>query len=155
MAKKKSFEEMQADIDELEQMEQAEENLPEFPDRDNGKESTALLDESAEYQKFAEEEAEKEIPSSGYLFASKDKYLPEVTRLNEREIFAFAVGDVQDAVLDPDRTKSVYQIFKLSAMRNKIGFEGKGREEHIVIKQQEAEKEADAASRGALFGRGS
>lgn len=105
--------------------------------------------------RFQEEEAEREIPGHGFIFGTKKKYLPEVTRVNEREIFTFSVGIVQDAVLKPrGPDDSVFAIFSESVMRLKIGFEGKGRDEYVVLEQQKAQKEADAAAKGAWFGSG-
>lgn len=134
-----------------------EEGLPDVPEmsapiapdiipQDNG----GLTKE--ELRQFREEEAAKAIPSHGFMFGVQDRYLPEATELNEREVFAFAVGDVQDAVLDPNRTESVFGIFKNKSMRNKISLNRKGRDEHVVLKQQEADRDAKAAAKGAWVG---
>ena len=98
------------------------------------------------------EEAENsKIPGSGYGFNVKKKHLPEATRLNEREIFTFGVGAVQDKVLDLNRTESVFEIFTNSIFRLKISLGGKGREEYIAVRQVDAEEKANAV-RGGITG---
>lgn len=94
-------------------------------------------------------ELDKNIPGRGHLFHVKKKYLPESTRLNDREIMSFAIGDVQQAVLDHDRTESVFEVLKNSLMVYKISREGDGRKESIVLHQLTSEEKA--AAQGGLF----
>lgn len=108
-------------------------------------------EEEKELERMREEQEEAKIPGSGYLFNVKKKHLPEATRLNEREIFTFGVGAVQDAVLDLNRKDSVFDIFAANIFRLKISAGGKGREENIAVRQVDAEEKANAA-RGSLNG---
>lgn len=107
--------------------------------------------EDAELEKMREEADDAKIPGSGSLFNVKKKHLPEFTRLNEREVFTFGVGDVQDAVLDLKRTDSVFEIFKNSIFRLKISLKGEGRSENVAVRQVDAEEKANAA-RGSMNG---
>jgi len=108
-------------------------------------------EEDKELERMREEAEEAKIPGSGYLFNVKKKHLPEATRLNEREIFTFGVGAVQDAVLDLNRKDSVFDIFASTIFRLKISAGGKGREENIAVRQVDAEEKANSA-RGSMNG---
>ena len=111
-------------------------------------------EEDAELDKMREEAEDAKIPGSGSLFNVKKKHLPEFTRLNEREVFTFAVGDVQDYVLrraDTGEETSVYERFRDSIFRLKISLHGKGRDENVAVRQVDAEEKANAA-RGAMNG---
>jgi hypothetical protein len=111
-------------------------------------------EEDAELARMREEAEEAKIPGSGYLFNVKKKHLPEATRLNEREVFAFAVGGVQDYVLrraDTGEDFSVFEHFRDSIFRLKISLKGEGRSENIAVRQVDAEEKANA-SRGAMNG---
>jgi len=98
-----------------------------------------------------DEDEKPDIPGKGFLYHAKDEHLGEATRLNEREILLFAVGDTQASILDPKR-KTVYETFRNSLMRYKIALNGDGRVEAIKLKTMEAEKMADAAASGAMGG---
>lgn len=102
-------------------------------------------------QKWEAIDNNKNIPGRGHLFHVRKEHLPESTRLNEREIVAFAIGDVQQAVLDHNRTESVFDIFKHNIMQYKISFEGQGRKESIILHQLTTE-EKTAALKGSMFG---
>jgi hypothetical protein len=114
-------------------------------------EEKQAAEEEKELERMREEAEEAKIPGSGYLFNVKKKHLPEATRLNEREIFTFGVGAVQDAVLDLKRTDSVFDIFASTIFRLKISAGGKGREENIAVRQVDAEEKANSA-RGSMNG---
>ena len=103
-----------------------------------------------EIEAFEEKEMDKEIPGKGYLFHVKKKHLPEATRLNDREIMGFSVGEVQQAVLDHDRKESLFDIFKNGVFQKKIAFQGEGRKENIILHQLSAEERESA--RGGMFG---
>ena len=106
---------------------------------------------SSKVAEYEEMDSEREIPGNGFLFNVKEKHLPEATRLNEREIWSFAVGEVQDAVLDTNRTESVFKILESRLMRNKISLGGDGRTEYVTTMQLKAEEKAEQG--GDLFGR--
>jgi hypothetical protein len=119
--------------------------------QDKVEEDKVAAEEEKELERMREEAEEAKIPGSGYLFNVKKKHLPEATRLNEREIFTFGVGAVQDAVLDLNRKDSVFDIFASTIFRLKISAGGKGREENIAVRQVDAEEKANA-SRGSMSG---
>jgi hypothetical protein len=117
-------------------------------------EEKQAAEEEKELERMREEAEEAKIPGSGYLFNVKKKHLPEATRLNEREIFTFAVGAVQDYVLQRTEAKeaeSVFEKFSNSIFRLKISAGGKGREENIAVRQVDAEEKANSA-RGSMNG---
>lgn len=121
-------------------------------------EAQRKAEEEEELNRMREEADEAKIPGSGYLFNVKAKHLPEATRLNEREIFTFAVGNVQDYVLRRTDYKdarecqrSVYEEFRDGVFRLKIALNGKGRDENVAVRQVDAEEKANAA-RGAMNG---
>lgn len=97
-----------------------------------------------------DEDDKPDIPGKGFLYHAKDENMGEATRLNEREIVMFALGDTQESILDPKR-KSVYQTFRNSLFRYKIALNGDGRKEAIELKTMEAERAADRAT-GAFGG---
>ena len=119
--------------------------------QDKVEEDKQQAEEEKELERMREEAEEAKIPGSGYLFNVKKKHLPEATRLNEREIFTFGVGAVQDAVLDLNRKDSVFDIFASTIFRLKISAGGKGREENIAVRQVDAEEKANSA-RGSMNG---
>jgi hypothetical protein len=119
--------------------------------QDKVEEDKQAAEEEKELERMREEAEEAKIPGSGYLFNVKKKHLPEATRLNEREIFTFGVGAVQDAVLDLNRKDSVFDIFASTIFRLKISAGGKGREENIAVRQVDAEEKANSA-RGSMNG---
>jgi len=110
--------------------------------------------EDDELDRMREEADDAKIPGSGSLFNVKKKHLPEFTRLNEREVFTFAVGDVQDYVLrrsDTGEETSVYEHFRDAIFRLKISLKGEGRAENVAVRQVDAEEKANAA-RGSMNG---
>lgn len=122
---------------------------------EKAEEDKVQAEEDKELTRMREEAEEAKIPGSGYLFNVKKKHLPEATRLNEREVFTFAVGAVQDYVLqrgDIDaEPESVFEKFSNTIFRLKISLKGEGRSENIAVRQVDAEEKANAA-RGSLNG---
>jgi len=117
-------------------------------------EDRVQAEEDKELERMREEAEEAKIPGSGYLFNVKKKHLPEATRLNEREVFAFAVGGVQDYVLrraDTGEDSSVFENFRDAIFRLKISLKGEGRSENIAVRQVDAEEKANSA-RGSMNG---
>ncbi len=80
--------------------------------------------------------------ANGFLFRVEDQWLHEVTNLNEMEINGFCIGDVQDAMLNPEDTRSVHEILKTSRMKYKISLNGDGREGAVTLKQLQVEEKA-------------
>jgi hypothetical protein len=96
-----------------------------------------------------EEEDKPDIPGKGFLYHAKDENLGEASRLNEREVLMFSLGDTQESIYKVGR-KTVYATFRDSLLKYKIALEGKGREEAIELKTIESEKNASKA--GQAFG---
>lgn len=116
-------------------------------------EQEELARQEEQRKRFEEEEAESRVPGAGYLVNVKKKNLPQNTRLNEREILLFSLGKLQDAIVNPNRTETAFAILTNNIMEFKISYNGMGREETLKARQQEAEKAAEAAAKGALFGK--
>lgn len=111
-------------------------------------------------RRMREEQEEQSIPAGGYLVNVRKKWLPEVTILNHREIFSFAVGHTQDAVVQPDfdpMKRSVWDIFEERVFRLKIsgpkreGEGGTGRDDLIAVEGIRADKQ-NAAMNGGMTG---
>jgi hypothetical protein len=101
---------------------------------------------------FDQQNQENPLPGNRVLFNADERTLQETTVFNDREVYAFAVGDVKDAVVRNHRKLSVYQIFKVAVMRNKKSLEGRGIDDikelyHVSNEEKQAEQ-----NRGALFG---
>jgi hypothetical protein len=112
----------------------------------NGGISQAQLDE------FNKQKSEKDIPGIKSLYRVDDQWLGEVTDLNEREIAAYAIGDMQEALADPKRTKSAFSILKERAFRYKISKAGKGRDDQVILHRLEADMKTQGLGGGANFG---
>lgn len=107
----------------------------------------------AEMKRIHQREMSKKVPGWGFLFHVEEEFLPEVTRLNEQAIFGFAARDMQQAVLDPNRTQSAWDIFKNRFMRYNFSFDGLGREQAIQLHQL-TQDEKEAAMQGGLYDKG-
>ncbi len=111
---------------------------------------------ASEIAAFEEAETDKNIPGKGYLFHVKDKHLPETSRLNLREALSLAISDAQQEAINPDRTQSIFSIFRNRMLRYRIscGGEdwGEGRKESIILHQLSADEKA--ASGGGLYDQG-
>jgi len=103
-----------------------------------------IAEESPEEETYEDNSEDREIPAKGFMYAVKDEYLPETTRLNAREISAFAFGHVKNEVLKPNRTNTVYEIYSSRYMKHKIGEDGKGRDEWFIYKNVQAQEKAEA-----------
>lgn len=103
----------------------------------------------AEIRAFERRELAKKIPGFGNLFHVDPEYAHESARLNKQMIFGFAARDMQQAVLDPHRTLSAWDIFKNKYMGYTISEDGKGRDESIALHQLTTE-EKEAAAQGGL-----
>jgi len=99
---------------------------------------------------FEERELDRAIPGRGHLFNVKKKFLHESTELNEAEVFSFAIGDVQKALYDHNRTESVFEILENAIMGYRISLKRKGRGESIILHQLTTEEKQAAADGGLL-----
>lgn len=91
------------------------------------------------------EEDKPDIPGRGFLYHAKPENLGEATRLNEREIVLFAVGDTKQSLLKKQR-RPVYETFRDRTFTYKVALDGEGRKEAIELKTIEAERSADKAT---------
>lgn len=132
-----------------EALEELEEEIEDTEAGGNGQRANISQEE---VDKFEEQEEDRHIPGKGHLFHVKNKHLHESARLNKQMIFGFAARDMQQAVLDPNRTESAWDTFKNRFMGYTISEDGEGRKESIVMHQLTAE-EKEAAAQGGVFGR--
>lgn len=136
------------EIEELEELEDSEDNIAGKEVSGDGHRPNISQEE---LDVFEERELDRQIPGRGHLFHVKKKHLHESTRLNKKMIMAFAIGDVQQAVLNHTRTESVFEILKNAIMGYEISEDGEGRKESIILHQLTSE-EKEAAAQGGLFG---
>lgn len=106
----------------------------------------------ADIEAFHKKEEEAEIPGIKSIYRVEDQWVGEVTDLNEREIAAYSIGDMQQAVGDQKRTKSLYHILKIAAFRYKLSKGGKGHDDAIILHRLNADMKAQSATGGANFG---
>jgi hypothetical protein len=118
------------------------------------KETEADLAEQLRAQAIIEEqETERMIPGNGYLLNVKDKHLPEATVLDNGQVLSFALGNMQENMLNSRRTESLFAMFSKDMMRMNISIKGLGREQAIMARQQDADKGAGMNIRSDLSGR--
>lgn len=120
----------------------ADEQIAEQTAADKAEEALQRKEEQEAIDRERREAQEAKIPGNKFLLNVDERHLPETSRLNEREIFTFGVGDTQDEALNTNRTKSIYAIFRNSILRLKISLGGKGRDDFISLHQAEAEENA-------------
>lgn len=107
-----------------------------------------------EHQKLLQEiEAEGKIPGNGWLFNIKDKHLPEATVLDRGEVLAFALGNMQENMLDVNRKESLFAMFAKDVMRMNVSVKGLSREQGLMARQQDADKAATLNTAKDLMGR--
>ena len=102
----------------------------------------------AALEEFRKREDEKEIPGIKSLYRVDEEWLGEVTDLNDREVAAYSIGDMQMAMGDPHRTKPLFHILKISAFRHKISRNGKGRDDQVILHRLEADMKAQGLGSG-------
>lgn len=110
--------------------------------KDRAEEARQRKEDQEAIDRERREAQEAKIPGNKFLLNVDERHLPETSRLNEREIFTFGVGDTQDEALNTNRTQSIYAIFRNSILRLKISLGGKGRDDFISLHQAEAEENA-------------
>ncbi len=134
---------------EEEEIEEEIEEEEETGTRDNGHKEMTAAEEAA----FEKKELAKAVPGWGHLFHVDPENLHEASRLNQQAIFGFAARDMQQAVLDPNRTMSAWDIFKFGFMGYMISLDGEGRTEAIALHHLSTE-EKEAAVQGGLYDKG-
>lgn len=112
------------------------------------------LDKELEYEeKRAALERDNKIPGYGWLFGIQDKFLPESTVLDRGEVLAFALGNMQENMLNPNRKESLFALFAKDIMRMNISVKGLARDQAIIVRQQDADKGATMNNIRDLTGR--
>lgn len=112
------------------------------------------LEKELEYEeKRAAMERDNKIPGYGWLFGIQDKFLPESTVLDRGEVLAFALGNMQENMLNPHRTESLFALFTKDIMRMNISVKGLARDQAIIVRQQDADRGATMNNIRDLTGR--
>lgn len=112
------------------------------------------LEAELKHQKLMQEiEQEAKIPGNGWLFNIKDKHLPEATVLDRGEVLAFALGFMQENMLNEGRTESLFASFAKDVMRMNVSVKGLSREQGLMARQQDADKNATLNTAKDLMGR--
>jgi len=104
-------------------------------------------------EKRKKSERDDRIPGYGWLFGIDDKFLPESTVLDRGEVLSFALGNMQENMLNPDRTESLFALFAKDVMRMNISVKGLAREQALMARQQDADKGATMNTLRDLTGR--
>jgi len=89
-----------------------------------------------------EKEAERNIPGNGWLFNIKDKNLKESCVLDQGQQLTFALGFMQENMLTQSRTESLFMSFAKDMMRMSVAVKGLARDQGIMARQQDADKNA-------------
>ena len=100
-----------------------------------------------------QQERDNKIPGYGWLFGIEEKFLPESTVLDRGEVLAFALGNMQENMLNSNRTESLFALFAKDIMRMNISVKGLAREQALMARQQDADKGATMNNLRDLTGR--
>jgi hypothetical protein len=97
------------------------------------------------------DEDKDNINGKGFMFAVKNKYIKEATRLNDREITSMSINYAQEASLDQDETRTPFEVFADNFMHLRISKDGLGRTDYTDLAQIKADEQIEKAS--DAFGR--
>lgn len=113
------------------------------------------LDKELEYQRQQREmEEEAKIPGNGWFLGEiKDKHLPMQTVLDRGEVLTFALGNMQENMLNAGRTDSLFKSFARDIMQMNISIKGLGREQSLLARQQDADRNATTSNIRDLMGK--
>jgi len=112
------------------------------------------LAQELEFEKHrTQQERDNKIPGYGWLFGIEEKFLPESTVLDRGEVLSFALGNMQENMLNPNRTESLFALFAKDIMRMNISVKGLAREQALMARQQDADKGATMNNLRDLTGR--
>lgn len=112
------------------------------------------LAQELEFEKYRnQQERDNKIPGYGWLFGIEEKFLPESTVLDRGEVLSFALGNMQENMLNPNRTESLFALFAKDIMRMNISVKGLAREQALMARQQDADKGATMNTLRDLTGR--
>jgi len=119
--------------------------------------ASRLQDDLEKELKFEEyrnrQERDNKIPGYGWLFGIEEKFLPESTVLDRGEVLSFALGNMQENMLNPHRTESLFVLFAKDVMRMNISVKGLAREQALMARQQDADRGATLNNLRDLTGR--
>lgn len=99
-----------------------------------------------------EKQQEKAISGFGVLIGTKKKFLPEATIIDKGQALTFALGYMQEDMLNPDRTESLFDLFAYRMMQLQKSVDGKNLDQYILARQQDADKNATMNAKADLFG---
>jgi len=112
------------------------------------------LAQELEFEKYRnQQERDNKIPGYGWLFGIDERFLPESTVLDRGEALSFALGNMQENMLNPNRTESLFALFAKDIMRMNISVKGLAREQALMARQQDADKGATMNTLRDLTGR--
>jgi|GEM_PF-6381734 hypothetical protein len=178
---KKSKKEEEEALESLRQRIESQVNIKENPDKAKGKPAKQFKQESAKPEPPAKKvetappavsrlnddlekelefeemrnrhERDNKIPGYGWLFGIDEKFLPESTVLDRGEVLSFALGNMQENMLNPHRTESLFALFAKDVMRMNISVKGLAREQALMARQQDADRGATLNNLRDLTGR--
>jgi hypothetical protein len=113
------------------------------------------LEKELEYQsKQRELEEEAKIPGNGWFLGEiRDKHLPMQTVLDRGEVLTFALGNMQENMLNAGRTDSLFKSFARDIMQMNISIKGLGREQSLMARQQDADRNATTSNMRDMMGK--
>ena len=117
-----------------------------------GQKKIDLAAEQAIMDAEEEKQQEKAIPGFGVLIGTKKKFLPEATIIDKGQALTFALGFMQEDMLNPDRTESLFDLFAHRMMQLQKSVDGKSLDQYILARQQDADKNATMNAKADLFG---
>ena len=100
-----------------------------------------------------QQERDNKIPGYGWLFGIEEKFLPESTVLDRGEVWTFALGFMQENMLNTDRKETLFISLAKDIMRMNIAVKGLAREQALMARQQDADKGATMNNLRDLTGR--
>ena len=99
-----------------------------------------------------EREQEKHIPGFGIIVGTKKKFLPEATSIDKGQALTIALGRMQENMLNPDRTESLFDLFAEDIMRLQKSVDHFSLDQYLLARQQDADKNATINTRSDLLG---
>jgi len=104
------------------------------------------------YKEYRRRELEKNIPGYGVVVKADDEVLDEMTRMNEREVAAYSIGDMQQEMANLEREESLWRILTRKAKKYKKSLNGDGIQEVVLMYRITKENEVRAGMEGANLG---
>lgn len=108
--------------------------------------------EEREAREEEERQDEKHIPGFGIIVGTKKKFLPEATNIDKGQALTIALGRMQENMLNPDRTESLFDLFAEDIMRLQKSVDHFSLDQYLLARQQDADKNATINTRTDLLG---